>query len=124
MCKIQEMLYTEQEILDTIVRKGKMNNLLFNMNKIFTKIEEDLTIIVVIPVPGLTKEDVGVTIVEGNIVVSISKSNEFVSKDITRTIPLPKKASTNDVQSIVKDGILTIKFKKKQEYLPTHLVVE
>ena len=94
------------------------------LNKIFNLKEEDLVIILTVPVPGLTKEDVGVTIVEENIVISVSKGNEFVNRNMTRTIPVPFKASTEDVQCIVKDGLLTIKFSKEDEYLPTHLTVE
>ena len=62
--------------------------------------------------------------VENEILISFSKSSEFVDKSISRRIPVPFKADVNKVQVTVINGLITIKFSKKEEFLPKHLDVE
>jgi HSP20 family molecular chaperone IbpA len=87
---------------------------------------EDKFVIQVI-LPGHTKEGLSIEVLSGNKLVIQSKPNitaykDFISKDEDYTIKpvkvvynLPKSISIEDINSTLKDGVLTITIPKKED---------
>lgn len=86
-----------------------------------------------VSVPGLTKDDIDVEIKDNIITISssvhenIEDSNdgytrrEFSRTSFSRSFTLPENTTDNDLTGNVKDGILLINIKKKQQDKPKKL---
>ena len=89
-------------------------------------------------VPGVTNEDIEVTLDDGYLRISGSRnlerssddedgayrSFERVSGSFQRVVRLPSHATSDDVSAVVKDGVLTITIKKAEEVLPKRIEVK
>jgi len=60
-----------------------------------------------IAVPGLTKEDLKVKIIKGDLNITCEKENHWVSR-FDKTFTLPKDANIKKVKATVESGILLI----------------
>jgi len=93
-------------------------------------------IIVRAELPGITREDIDLTITKDSLTLKgeIKKGEEVKEEDyyacersfgnFTRTIALPVEVDSNNVKASFKDGILEIVLPKKEEAQPKEIKIE
>lgn len=86
--------------------------------------------------PGLTKDEIEVSIHDGNLVLKgekrkdteIKEENYFKTErfygSFFRTIPLPAAVDANKVDAKYQDGVLTLKLAKKEEAKPKQITID
>ncbi|MFT4546374.1 MAG: HSP20 family protein [Verrucomicrobiales bacterium] len=78
--------------------------------------------------PGVSKSDIKLELVEGTLVVSatISKETSEGRKNfpLNRSVPLPDKIGEADVSAKLEDGVLTVSLPKAEEVKPREITVE
>lgn len=86
--------------------------------------------------PGLTKEDVDISIENGTLTISGEKKRESEVKDdnfhrveraygrFQRSFSLPSAIDPKKVKAVFKDGILTVNLGKKEEAKPKKVEIE
>jgi HSP20 family protein len=86
--------------------------------------------------PGLTKEDVDISIENGTLTISGEKKRESEVKDdnfhrveraygrFQRSFALPSAIDPKKVKAVFKDGILTVNLGKKEEAKPKKVEIE
>ncbi|HBG61330.1 MAG: hypothetical protein A2Y03_03500 [Omnitrophica WOR_2 bacterium GWF2_38_59] len=86
--------------------------------------------------PGLTKDEVEVTIQNNNLILKGEKKKEKEIKEenyyraerfygsFYRTIPLSTAVETDKVDASYKDGVLTLKIPKKEEAKPKQITID
>jgi len=85
--------------------------------------------------PGMKKEDINVSLQDGNLIISgerksetrnegaeVYRSERFFGK-FQRAVSLPAQVATNKVKADYKDGILTITLPKSEEAKPKQIEV-
>lgn len=68
-----------------------------------------------LPVPGLSKEDLSVKIINGKLEVKGGKENHKWTPKFEKTFLLPKDINTKKVEASVENGILTVKIGLNKE---------
>ncbi|MGO9614098.1 MAG: Hsp20/alpha crystallin family protein [Dissulfurispiraceae bacterium] len=93
-------------------------------------------IVVRAELPGITREDIDLTITKDSLTLKgeIKKEEEVKEEDyyacersfgnFTRTIALPVEVDSNNVKASFKDGILEIVLPKKEEAQPKEIKIE
>lgn len=93
------------------------------------------SLVVTAEVPGLKKEDIDISLHEGNLTVAGERKEEkqYGEKDtqraerfygrFSRTISLPKPVSPENIKAAYKDGILTVTLPKAPEAKPRQIEV-
>ncbi len=101
----------------------------------FDVYEEKDNFIVKAELPGMKKEDINVSLHDGNLIVSGERQNETRSEGtevyraerffgkFQRAVALPATVAANKVQAQYKDGILTITLPKSEEAKPKQIEV-
>ncbi len=86
--------------------------------------------------PGLTKEEIEVSIQDNNLIlkgekkkdVEIDEENYFKTErfygSFFRTIPLPSEVEVNKVDARYQDGVLTLTLPKKEESKPKQISID
>jgi len=87
-------------------------------------------------IPGMTKEDIKVSVEEGALVIKGEKKAEHETKEnnfvriersygsFYRAIPLPKGVDAKNVNATYKDGVLELTLPKTEEAKPKQINVE
>ncbi len=82
--------------------------------------DEDAALVVKADLPGITKDDLNVRVVEGNLLISGERHHDEkverkeylrVERSVgtfSRTVPLPEGVSTEEITATLKDGVLEI----------------
>lgn len=66
------------------------------------------------PIPGLTKDDVKIKIDKDILVITLSKQTDFI-KILTKSIKLVEGINKNDVKASVDNGLLKVVFNKSKD---------
>jgi HSP20 family protein len=86
--------------------------------------------------PGLKKEDIGISLHEGILTISGERKHEEKRKDsevyrteryegrFSRSLTLPSKVSANAINATYKDGVLTVVLPKAEESKPKQIQVD
>jgi HSP20 family protein len=101
----------------------------------FDVYEEKDNYVVKAELPGLKKEDINVSLHDGDLVISgerkhdtksegteVYRAERFFGK-FQRTVSLPPAAAANNVKAEYKDGILTVTLPKSEEAKPRQIQV-
>jgi len=70
--------------------------------------------------PGIPKEDIQLKVLNNELIVSIKKSKSLANntqrklRGAKQAIPLPSYVLTNNMKASYKDGILNVRFRKRQ----------
>lgn len=101
----------------------------------FDVYEENDNFVVKAELPGMKKEDINVSLHEGNLIISGERKSEtksggaevyraerFFGK-FQRAVALPSTVATNNVKAEYKDGILTVTLPKSEEAKPKQIEV-
>ena len=98
--------------------------------------EADNALIVTADIPGLKKEEIDVSILDGTLTIKgekkmddkLKEENYFRSErcygSFSRSIQLPSEVETDKVTATYKDGVLELKLPKKEETKTTRIPVE
>lgn len=101
----------------------------------FDVYEENDNFVVKAELPGMKKEDINVSLHEGNLVISGERKSETKSEGaevyraerffgkFQRAVALPSTVATNNVKAEYKDGILTVTLPKSEEAKPKQIEV-
>ena len=93
-------------------------------------------ILVRLEVPGISKEDVKVSVTDNLLTISGEKKKEWVEKDeefhrseryygkFQRAFTLPKTIKSSDTKASYKDGILTVTIPKAEEVRPKEIIIQ
>ena len=80
-----------------------------------------------VELPGMTKNDIQVTVDQGRLIISGEKKSETEEKrknyvrmersygSFTRTVPLPSEIKEAEVEATFREGVLTIRLPKSEE---------
>lgn len=115
---------------------GKQNNVRWRPALDIKELAESY--VIHMDVPGVTNEDIEVTLDDGYLRISGSRnlerssdaedgayrSFERVSGSFQRVVRLPSHATSDDVSAVVKDGVLTITIRKAEVVLPKRIEVK
>ena len=101
----------------------------------FDVYEEKDNFIVKAELPGMKKEDITVSLHDGNLIISgerktetkgegaeVYRAERFFGK-FQRTVALPTTVATNQVKAEYKDGVLTVTLPKSEEAKPRQINV-
>lgn len=91
-------------------------------------------VVAVVELPGMRKEDIELSLQDGILTISGERKDETSEDDKTarterfvgkfrRSISLPTRVNTNQVNATYKDGILTITLPKAEEVKPKQIQV-
>jgi len=74
----------------------------------------------ILPIPGLTKEDVKVKLENNLLTISYSVDNDdikshFIHSNYQKSFTLPKNADLESVKAVVENGVLAVTIKKLEE---------
>jgi HSP20 family protein len=101
----------------------------------FDVYEENDNFVVKAELPGMKKEDINVSLHEGNLIISGERKSETKSEGaevyraerffgkFQRAVALPSTVATNNVKAEYKDGILTVTLPKSEEAKPKQIEV-
>lgn len=101
----------------------------------FDVYEEKDNFIVKAELPGMKKEDISVSLHEGNLIISGERKSETKSEGtevyraerffgkFQRAVSLPTMVAANNVKAEYKDGILTVTLPKAEEAKPKQIEV-
>jgi HSP20 family protein len=102
----------------------------------FDVYEEKDGYVVKAELPGMKKEDINVSIEDGELVISGERKSETKGEGaevyraeryfgkFQRTVSLPATVSTKDVRAEYKDGVLTVTLPKSEEAKPKQIEVK
>jgi HSP20 family molecular chaperone IbpA len=76
---------------------------------------DELSHILTVVVPGLTKEEVSVTVSDGKLNVKIEAGESLWARSTDRKFTLPEDSSLENIVADVKNGILTVKILRTTE---------
>jgi HSP20 family protein len=91
--------------------------------------------VVKVELPGLKKEEIGISLHDGTLTVSGERKNEFEKKEgqtfrseryfgkFQRSVTLPVMVDAKGVKASYKDGILTVQLPKAEEAKPRQIEV-
>ena len=97
--------------------------------------EDKDNLVVTAELPGLKKEDIEVTLLDGTLTIAGERKNERKVEDagvyrserffgcFQRSIPLPKTVATDKVKAEYKDGVLAVTLPKTEEAKPKQINV-
>ena len=97
--------------------------------------EDKNNLVVTAELPGLKKEDIEVTLLDGTLTISGERKHECKVEDagvcrserffgrFQRTITLPSEVAGNDVKADYKDGLLTVTLPKSETAKPKKIGV-
>jgi HSP20 family protein len=77
--------------------------------------EKDDKLIVNVDIPGFSKKDIEVVIIENVLKIEAKNHNEDQKREYSRTITLPSKVETENVDGFYKNGVLTLEMPKIKE---------
>jgi HSP20 family protein len=98
--------------------------------------EKDKEVVVRAEIPGVTAEDLDLSIAGHSLVISGEKKESEEKRDkgyfyqerrfgsFRREVPLPTEVDENDVQAEYKDGVLHVTLKKSQAAMPKRIQVK
>ena len=121
MKQIQEsadsMMFVQSEVFDGI---PKISNPMSIMKTDIYK-DNDGNYIVEIDVPGIKKEDINISILDGELNVSaerqVKENRDYILNErkcsVSRTFKLNESVTKDDISAHVDNGVLTIKVNKK-----------
>lgn len=101
----------------------------------FDVYEENDNFVVKAELPGMKKEDINVSLHEGNLIISGERKSETKSEGaevyraerffgkFQRAVALPSTVAANNVKAEYKDGILTVTLPKSEEAKPKQIEV-
>jgi HSP20 family protein len=102
----------------------------------FDVYEEKDNFVVKVELPGINKEDINVSLHDGNLIISGERKSETKSEEtevyraerffgkFQRVVALPAAVATNNVKAEYKDGILTVTLPKSEEAKPKQIEVK
>src|SRR5580698_6525758 len=102
----------------------------------FDVYEEKDNFIVKAELPGMKKEDINVSLHDGDLIISGERKSETKSEGtevyraeryfgkFQRTVSLPPTVAANNVKAEYKDGILTVTLPKSEEAKPRQIEVK
>ena len=76
--------------------------------------EEDNNIVLECKVPGLSKDDMNVTLSEYYIIIEGENKNGFYSNEVYKKYNIPKNIDKTQIDASVKNGIIKITFPKME----------
>lgn len=76
--------------------------------------ETDHTFIVTAELPGIPKEDIQLKVLNSQLLISIKKGTNHKISGTKRTVTIPSYVLTKNLKASYKDGILKVRFPKKQ----------
>ena len=91
-------------------------------------------VVAVIEIPGMRKEDIGISLQDGVLTIAGERKGETVDGDnnarterfvgkFRRSVSLPTRVDVNKVNANYKDGILTVTLPKAEEVKPKQIQV-
>ncbi len=101
----------------------------------FDVYEEKDNFVVKAELPGMKKEDINVSLHDGNLIISGERKSETKSEGtevyraerffgkFERVVSLPTTVATNSVKAEYKDGVLTVTLPKSEEAKPKQIEV-
>ena len=93
-------------------------------------------VLVKVDLPGLTKDEIEVSIQDNNLILKGEKRKDTEVKEenyykterfygsFYRTVPLPSAVDQTKVESSYKDGVLTLELPKKEEAKPKQIPID
>lgn len=115
--------YDPLEMMERILTNPLSSNLV--SEKISYKItEEDESFTLKMPLPGLTRKDIGIE-VTGNILTITGKKTDLSwTSDFEKRFRLPDSVDPEEIDGKLENGILLISIRKKKESLPRKISVK
>jgi HSP20 family protein len=98
--------------------------------------EDNDNVVVKAELPGMKKDDIDISLHQGNLLISGERKSESQSEDsdtsrserffgrFQRALELPKAVDPNKVAATYKDGILTVTLPKTEEAKPKQITVK
>lgn len=142
MSSLVPVLSEWSRMLDGIVEKPRINDLVYRSGTTTNKMdisENDDAYLVTVDVPGMTKEDVNVTVEDGLLTISGECTRKHLDKDsdykdiriersysrFERSFTLPEDvANAGNISAKVENGLLCVKLPKSEKSKPKKIRVE
>ncbi len=81
-------------------------------------------LVVTAEVPGVTPDDVGISVLAGTLTVRAKRSDDGEDESITRTVQLPYRVDADQTEARCQDGILTIVLRRPEAEKPRRITVK